>query len=87
MTICSVDGCERTVKARTYCDMHLARLYRTGSTGIGTQKHNIHSDRFKVSELLITKCRADGCEENSVGMGFCNKHYTEFGFSKRRKKS
>jgi hypothetical protein len=86
---CSVDGCERKVKAKTLCDMHLARVYRTGEVGSASPlKYNTTKEirEFpKVKKFLVTKCRAANCNENSIGMGFCKKHYEEFGFGKKGK--
>jgi hypothetical protein len=87
MSTCSVEGCEGSVKAKKLCDMHLQRFYRSGSVGLATpRKYSLSiKGQPRVTEFVITKCRAAGCEVNSIGMGFCEFHYREFGLDKRRK--
>lgn len=75
MLICNVDGCEQEVKANLLCDMHLQRLYRTGSVG----KSSPNKVESRIKPVFKTKlCNAAGCEEIGVRMGLCEKHLVEF---------
>jgi hypothetical protein len=33
MTLCQVEGCEKSIKSKGYCSMHLERLRRAGELG------------------------------------------------------
>jgi hypothetical protein len=43
---CNVDGCDRIIKARGWCDLHLARWYRWGTT----------SERERPKEVECLRC-------------------------------
>ena len=75
MIICNVDGCEREVKAKFLCDMHLQRLYRTGNAG----KANPSKNESRSKSIFKTKvCNAAGCEKIGVRMGMCEQHLADF---------
>lgn len=63
---CSVDGCERLIKARRLCGMHLRRLYKYGTTDepapprerkCNRCKRVVQSADFVISEGVCTDCR------------------------------
>lgn len=62
---CSVDGCERQVKARGYCNPHYIRHKRYGDPLAGTKPRN----RKPPAECII-----DGCEKESRESGLCASH-------------
>lgn len=62
--VCSVDGCQRTVQARGWCDTHYWRWYRHGDP--------LHGG--PVQERRVA-CIIDGCHERHHGRGYCSKHY------------
>jgi hypothetical protein len=79
MKICSVEGCERIIKAKGLCDMHLQHTYRNGNVG-GAERTKARisskSGIFFSGEFVYKKCNPTGCEEN--GIGFCEKHLNVF---------
>ena len=64
---CSIVGCRRVSKARSYCQMHYVRSRTTGSPG---------GVRPQYGHWYIGKaCKLDGCTEISASLGLCQKHY------------
>ncbi len=46
MSICTVEGCEKTAEARGVCNTHYMQLRRSGQTPIGTRSHGTVEQRF-----------------------------------------
>lgn len=65
---CSIEWCEKKVKARTWCSGHLHRWYKYGDPLAG----NVYKN-YKRPE-----CSVDGCSRiaNSESLGLCRLHYT-----------
>ena len=63
MKICSVDGCDRRVKAKGLCSMHYRRLLKTGTT-------------CKSAPTVKVGCCVKGCDGKHFAKGYCTKHYT-----------
>jgi hypothetical protein len=61
---CSVDGCDRPVNARNWCQKHYYKWRRTGDP-MGCQSPPSHWD----------KCSIDGCDKNAISRGWCSVHY------------
>ena len=63
---CSVDGCEKDLKARSLCSMHWKRL-------------KVHGDIAKVlpkgNFATITQCTIDDCDKPHRAKGMCQMHY------------
>lgn len=59
--ICSVEDCERDIKARRLCGMHYQRLKKTGTT----------SER----QVEPKYCSVEGCNGPHVARGWCSGHY------------
>lgn len=57
---CSIDGCDKEVKARGWCAMHYMRFRR-------------HGDPL-ASRTPILVCTIDGCERDHSGRGLCLMH-------------
>jgi len=62
--ICSIEGCERRVKAKGLCNMHYVRLQKYGST----------DDRPRRSKNT-NPCSVAGCNRIVHAKGYCLKHY------------
>lgn len=60
---CSVDGCERSVTARGWCDAHYRRWRRHGDPLGGRTSPRIRS------------CEIEGCERSHYARGWCHLHY------------
>lgn len=64
--ICSVDGCNREVYLRAYCNRHYQRWRRYGTPlGGGPLRENKSGG----------KCSVEGCPRPSKNMEYCNRHY------------
>jgi hypothetical protein len=61
--ICSVDGCEKPVKARTYCESHYARAWRYGDP----EYHRPRPEPYG--------CAVEGCDRAAKKRGWCIRHY------------
>lgn len=62
---CSIDGCDRPVKGRGWCDPHYKRWWRNGDPLAGRQ----------VRSWAGVACSVDGCRSSASSRGWCNKHY------------
>lgn len=65
MRICTVEGCQKKVKARGWCNMHWLRWSKTGDPGEAAQRHN----------KLPQNCIIPECPKRPVGRGLCGMHY------------
>lgn len=61
MKVCSIEGCEKPVKTRGWCQMHYMRWYTTGSTDLLPPKP--------------VPCSVEGCDRTAIAHGWCNMHY------------
>ena len=59
---CSIDGCEKPVRARTWCTTHYRRW-------------SVHGDPLIVQVRTRSTCSIDGCDRVVDGQGFCQMHY------------
>ena len=60
---CSVDGCEKPHKARSYCQGHYVRVQRNGDPGdTGLRGYR-------------TSCGVEGCDRPHLAHGLCSTHY------------
>ena len=66
--ICSIPGCEKSVRTRGWCGMHYARLMSNGDTG-------------PVGSLLAsnqgTLCSGPECDREATRKGMCGAHYRQ----------
>ena len=70
---CSVEGCERLVKARGWCDMHYQRWYKTGE----------HGDALPLKGRPVGACLVEGCDRaadraHGGTRGICGMHYARW---------
>lgn len=63
---CSIPGCTRPVRARTWCGAHYERWRANGDP---------HIDRRATGRKL---CSIDGCQGLAVGRGWCPTHYARW---------
>ena len=57
---CTIEGCERAIRARRYCAAHYMRWYRGGG------REHQHSE---------PECSIEDCEKPHEARGFCSTHY------------
>lgn len=60
---CSVDGCDRPVSSRGWCEAHYYRVRRTGSVGSA-----------EIWDRQRPTCSVYGCDEPHVARGYCLNH-------------
>ena len=61
--ICSIEDCERPVRARGWCNLHYRRWERTG-------------DPTKILRPVVAgPCSIDGCNSPMRSKGWCENHY------------
>ncbi|MCS7464929.1 hypothetical protein N0M98_33135 [Paenibacillus doosanensis] len=65
MKSCSIEGCDRPVKAKQLCSTHHQRLLRNGSPLIVRKK----------SKKEPKQCGWINCKQYAVSKGYCPKHY------------
>lgn len=58
---CSIDGCEKPVLGRGWCNMHYSRWRRWGSV-----------DHI---QKVVRYCTIDGCDKTRVAFGLCSMHH------------
>lgn len=63
MKMCSIDGCEKELRARGLCGTHWARWRKTGTTDDPEPKYK--------SDF----CSIDGCDKHRKTLGLCEMHY------------
>ena len=69
MKQCTVDGCDKTARARGWCSMHYERWRKHGDPG---SSKAMRPRRYEDSVL----CECPGCEARPISKGFCSTHYT-----------
>lgn len=67
MTECKVEGCEREVEGRGWCQMHYVRWYRTGDPGEAASK--------RMHKSFNRRCSIEGCDRKHSVKGYCRMHY------------
>ena len=65
MNTCTVEGCDRTYKARGYCALHYNRWRKTGNPGGNELLRNYEP----------TPCAIDDCGKDATVRGWCQRHY------------
>jgi hypothetical protein len=63
MRKCSIPGCDRKHKGKSFCQMHLDRLNRNGDP---------------LRSRTQKSCSVDGCNRKYLAKNFCGKHYQRF---------
>lgn len=61
--VCSVEGCERPMSARGWCEAHYYRVRRTGSTGPA-----------EIWDRKRPTCSVPGCDAPHRAHGYCLNH-------------
>lgn len=67
---CSIEGCERAVVARGWCQTHWRRWRRNGDPGTGEVEVKVQ----RQSDV----CAVDGCERERVQRDWCRAHYARW---------
>lgn len=66
--VCSIDGCEKVVRARGWCHAHYMRWYKRG----GDPSQNRRLKEFRPPPK---SCALPGCNEPVEAWGWCLAHY------------
>lgn len=89
MKTCSVEGCEKAVRARGWCSTHWQRWRRNGhptdrpvskrrlrAADHGTrQAYRDYGCRCEVCVSAASTCDVEGCDRPVVARGWCQNHY------------
>lgn len=65
MNECTIDGCDKPVKAKGLCSMHHQRWRRHGDPLVTKVRQSMYPD----------KCQWTKCDRPTVSKGFCSRHY------------
>jgi hypothetical protein len=65
---CIVDGCDRPLRTREYCNAHYKRMLRHGDPLGGSTFRSAHS----------RQCAVDGCDKANDSYGYCSSHAASF---------
>jgi hypothetical protein len=76
--ICSVEGCNKKIKAKKLCDMHLKRLERTGDLGSPYSKHGEKILKINKTSFNHKECNAANCSEKAMRLGLCETHLSNW---------
>jgi hypothetical protein len=63
--VCSIAGCDKTVKAKQLCSMHHQRLRRNGDP------------MYEKIKMTDRKCLWPNCNDNANAKGYCIRHYRQ----------
>lgn len=62
---CSIDGCDKPMRARRWCNMHYSRWRTYGDPEHVTRPHRLNG----------AICELDGCGTPAISKGLCKLHY------------
>ena len=69
MKICTIEGCDKHVRAKGLCQMHYVRVKKHGDPHGGGRRPD-WSGRFRPKTCVI-----DGCGRPHQSLGYCATHY------------
>lgn len=69
--VCSVEGCERTVHSRGWCQKHYLKWRKYGDPTAGLERDERNRNAGQ-------ECRIGDCENPAISRGWCQKHYNRF---------
>ena len=68
---CTIDGCDKPLQTRGWCQMHYARWRKHGDLRVGKPRKSPY-------------CEIDGCDRPTRALGMCMKHYNKAKWKQRR---
>lgn len=63
---CTIDGCDKPMRARRWCSMHYSRWRAYGDPEHVTRPHRLNG----------AVCDIDGCDTLALSKGLCKRHYS-----------
>lgn len=69
--VCSVEGCERAVHSRGWCQKHYAKWDKYGNPTAGVERDERNRNTGQ-------ECRIGDCGNPAITRGWCQKHYNRF---------
>lgn len=69
---CTIEGCDRIVKAQGLCAAHYCRWQKYGDPLMGGPM------RKPAKDQIARQCSVAGCEKKAVTRGYCPGHYHRF---------